>query len=196
MNIVKNLNYKPTENRLSKKGDGEFSHKIKNILRPLINPLKGTHNIDLLRLILSDEWNMNILAQKFKTEPKIKHKMDYVENDEKKNKSSPSDLISDFVYKRLLVPTQNGILTISEKAYLAAALSITLETYLDKKDKNKTLEFILIELYGYPVTRKENEEADEIKDKTSRIKAKMINSIDVINILKKEPKINKKINPE
>ena len=55
MNIVKNLNYTPTKKQLSKKGDGEFSHKIKNILRPLINPLKGTHNIDLLRLILSSK---------------------------------------------------------------------------------------------------------------------------------------------
>ena len=143
---------------------------------------------------------MSIFINNYKNELKTKEKMDYVNSDKVENMGGDSDLIKDFVYKRLLILTKNGILTISEKAYLAAALSMALESRLDKYDRNQTLEFILIELYGYPRIGSETEGAEEIKAKASNVRAAMANSKDMIKQLKNSsknktdiPKIDNKI---
>ena len=47
--IIKNINTK--QHTLIKKQQ----HKIKSIIRPFINPLKGSHNVDLIREILSSD---------------------------------------------------------------------------------------------------------------------------------------------
>ena len=39
--------------------------EIKNILRPFINPLKGSHNVDLIRVILSSDLMSDLFYMKF-----------------------------------------------------------------------------------------------------------------------------------
>ena len=157
-NIIKHLNYNPTAKQLAKKSDKSYIHKLKNILRPIISPLKGTHNVDLLRLILTSEFVKKMQSKHFQKYLNSKDITKILSNSEPTPNVPNKNQIEIFVYARLLIPTKNGILSPSEEAYLAAALSISFGKY--QKEQNEkfecfnappstgNLKFILNEIYG------------------------------------------------
>ena len=137
--IIKNIE-KPTAKNMD---------KFRSILRPLINPLKGTHNMDLLRQILSKDIMMDSLVNKYK----MAHiNITSKKEDIKEFKGLTEDNISaNIIVKRLYVPTVYGTLTDEEKHYLAATLTIkftkVLAKTMKKQKKVDITKFIIAELF-------------------------------------------------
>ena len=140
--------------------------EIKKILRPFINPLKGSHNVDLIRVILSSDLMSDLFYMKFINKMGYQKKTEFI-FDKKSVKLAPHFGITkkeDLIFDRLLLPSKYGILRTKEKAYLAISMVRKMVTVAEKCFLNHNLEEK--DLFEYMVftlfTRSPNDNKNEV----------------------------------
>ena len=156
--IIKKIKIK---NIVCKRGENR-ERQIKLILRPFINPLKGSHNVDLIREILSSESVMEMFLYKYKvfiinSQNDIVHKdgkigkfnkrENYIFAGLKKISHESTPELERFIFGRLLLPTLYGSMKRKEKAYLSVALAIKLGDRQTKTPKRELIDFIIDEIF-------------------------------------------------
>ena len=136
--------------------------------------MKGSHNVDLIREILSSDAVMEhflykhgkfILEQPKETGKKKDKKQEWTSKSLYENLillPKPTS-ISDYIFGRLLLPTLYGNMRPKEKAYLAVALSNKLNEEIKTEDMQVLIGFIISQIF-FLKDKKLTEVRDEAND--------------------------------
>ena len=191
ISIIKNINTKEftwqspkkievikSEKENIEKRTKRREHVIKTKLRPFINPLKGSHNVDLIREILSSEFAMKHFVYKYKKNMASLKKVEDIANQKNESKTdgpTPTSNVEPskfetFIFKRLLLPTLYGNMILKEEAYLAVALANKMAEKIEGQTMTKLIEFIVYQIFfingenNKKKTKRKNELLNTSKD--------------------------------